>query len=77
MTPSPVAAENAATADKIACKPKTIKNLKYPLSRYLWIVLPNQSPDRDVQKFADWVRTSKEAGQIITKVGGVPAFNKK
>ena len=63
--------------DGFACRPKTIKNLKYPLSRFLWLVLPNSNPDRDVQKFADWVRTSKEAGTIITKVGGVPAFNKK
>jgi phosphate transport system substrate-binding protein len=61
----------------IACAPKQIKKLRYPLSRFLWLVLPSQSPDRDVQKFADWVRTSPEAGRIITKVGGVPAFNKK
>jgi phosphate transport system substrate-binding protein len=65
------------TLDGVACAPKQIKTLKYPLSRYLWLVLPSASPDRDVQKFADWVRTSPEAGTIITKVGGVPAFNKK
>lgn len=63
--------------DGFKCRPKSIKNLKYPLSRFLWLVLPTSNPDRDVQKFADWVRTSVEAGQIITKVGGVPAFNKK
>jgi phosphate transport system substrate-binding protein len=63
--------------DGVACAPKQIKTLKYGLSRYLWLVLPSASPDRDVQKFADWVRTSPEAGTIITKVGGVPAFNKK
>jgi phosphate transport system substrate-binding protein len=63
--------------DGVACEPKKIKNLDYPLSRYLWLVLPTSSPSRDVQKFADWVRTSADAGTIITKVGGVPAFNKK
>jgi phosphate transport system substrate-binding protein len=63
--------------DGVACAPKQIKKLKYPLSRYLWLVLPSTNPDKDVQKFADWVRTSPEAGAIITKVGGVPAFNKK
>jgi phosphate transport system substrate-binding protein len=61
----------------IACAPKQIKTLKYPLSRYLWLVLPTANPSTDVQKFADWVRTSPAAGTIITKVGGVPAFNKK
>jgi phosphate transport system substrate-binding protein len=61
----------------LACAPKQIKKLRYPLSRYLWLVLPTARPDRDVQKFADWVRTSAAAGNIITKVGGVPAFNKK
>ena len=63
--------------DGFRCRPKSIKNLKYPLSRFLWLVYPTENPDRDVQKFADWVRTSPEAGVIITKVGGVPAFNKK
>jgi hypothetical protein len=30
-----------------------------------------------VEKFFDWVRTSKAAGQIIQRAGAVPAFNKK
>jgi phosphate transport system substrate-binding protein len=63
--------------DGFRCRPKSIKNLKYPLSRFLWFVLPNSNPDPDAQKFADWIRTSPEAGAIITRVGGVPAFNKK
>jgi phosphate transport system substrate-binding protein len=61
----------------IACSAANVKTLKYPLSRYLFIVLPTASPNPAVQKFADWVRTSPEAGAIITKLGGVPAFNKK
>jgi phosphate transport system substrate-binding protein len=60
----------------VACAPQFIKTLKYPLSRFLWLVLPTASPDLDVQKFADWVRTSIPAGEIITKGGAVPAFNK-
>lgn len=54
-----------------------IKSLKYPLSRYAWIVLPAKSPNRKVQKFADWIRTSYAAGRIIDKAGAVPAFNAK
>lgn len=60
----------------VACAPQFIKTLKYPLSRFLWLVLPTASPDLDVQKFADWVRTSVPAGEIITRGGAVPAFNK-
>lgn len=60
----------------VACAPPFIKTLKYPLSRFLWLVLPTASPDLDVQKFADWVRTSVSAGEIITRGGAVPAFNK-
>lgn len=59
-----------------ACSPALVKSLKYPLSRFVWMVLPTASPDLDVQKFTDWVRTSIPAGEIITKVGAVPAFNK-
>ena len=60
----------------IACAPAFVKTLKYPLSRFIWMVFPTASPDLDVQKFTDWARTSVPAGEIITKVGAVPAFNK-
>lgn len=60
----------------IACAPKQIKALRYPLSRYLWLVLPSSNPSKQVEKFADWVRTSHDAGVILTKAGAVPAFNK-
>jgi phosphate transport system substrate-binding protein len=59
-----------------ACAPQFVKTLKYPLSRFVWMVLPTASPDLDVQKFTDWVRTSVAAGENITKIGSVPAFNK-
>ena len=59
----------------VAATPKTIKSLKYPLSRYAWIVLPAKSPNKKVPKFADWVRSSYEAGVVIEKAGAVPAFN--
>ena len=57
------------------CGPKAIKKLKYPLTRYAWVVYPTKSPNRAVLKFANWVRTSYAAGKIIAKAGGVPAFN--
>ena len=63
----------------VACEAKNIsvEPLKYPLSRYIFVVLPTASPSAAVQKFVDWARTSPEAGEIINKAGGVAAFNKK
>jgi phosphate transport system substrate-binding protein len=60
----------------VACAPAFVKTLKYPLSRFVWMVLPTASPDLDAQKFTDWARTSVAAGETITRVGAVPAFNK-
>ena len=59
-------------ANKISVEP-----LKYPLSRYIFLVLPSTNPSPAVQKFADWARTSSLAGEVINKAGGVAAFNKK
>lgn len=59
-------------ANKISVEP-----LRYPLSRYIFIVLPTANPSPAVQKFIDWARTSSLAGTAITSAGGVPAFNKK
>ncbi|MGB2694998.1 MAG: substrate-binding domain-containing protein [Dehalococcoidia bacterium] len=59
------------------CQASAIKTLKYPLSRYGWIVLPATNPNRAATKFGDWVRTSYAAGRIIAKAGAVPAFNAK
>src|ERR1700704_2685864 len=55
----------------------SVEPLKYPLSRYIFIVLPTANPSPAVQKFIDWARRSPLAGEVITKAGGVPAFNKK
>lgn len=65
----------------IPCEAKkiSVEPLEYPLSRYLFLVLPGdgtQSP-KGLVKFIDWARTSKLAGEVILKAGGVPAFNKK
>ena len=54
---------------------QAIKRLKYPLTRYAWLVLPAKKPNRTATKFGDWVRTSYAAGKIISKAGAVPAFN--
>lgn len=59
------------------CQASAIRTLRYPLSRYAWIVWPAAHPNRTVTRFADWVRTSYAAGQIIAKAGAVPAFNAK
>jgi phosphate transport system substrate-binding protein len=59
------------------CQASAIKTLKYPLSRYGWIVLPAAHPNRAATRFADWIRTSYAAGKIIAKAGAVPAFNAK
>jgi phosphate transport system substrate-binding protein len=61
-------------ASKISVEP-----LKYPLSRYLFLVLPGDgsTSPKGLVKFIDWARRSKLAGEVIAKAGGVPAFNKK
>jgi phosphate transport system substrate-binding protein len=61
----------------IPCTPSNIKSLHYPLSRFIWLVLPQNNPNRQVQQFADWARTDPKAAKVIAKAGGVPAFNKK
>lgn len=58
------------------CNDAHIRNESYPLWRYIWSVLPTAHPNAQVEKFFDWVRTSKAAGTIISKGGAVPAFNK-
>jgi phosphate transport system substrate-binding protein len=60
----------------IRCSAKQVKKLRYPLSRFIFLVLPTASPNHQVQRFADWVRTSPIAGKIIAKSGGVPTFNR-
>ena len=59
------------------CQASAIKTLRYPLSRYAWLVLPARSPNRTVTRFGDWIRTSYAAGQVIAREGAVPAFNAK
>ncbi len=60
----------------VACNRQNIKNESYPLFRFIWGVVPTSHPSQAVQKFFNWVRTSKKAGQIIGSAGAVPAFNK-
>ena len=60
----------------VPCAAKQIKKFQYPLSRYIFVVLPTDSPNKDVIKWINWARTSKAAGKVIKKSGGVPAFNK-
>jgi phosphate transport system substrate-binding protein len=64
----------------VSCTKSTIKNQSYPLWRWIWAVLPTPSagakPDSAVEKFVNWVATSKTAGGVIGRAGAVPAFNK-
>ena len=62
--------------NNVTCTAANVKSQRYPLSRYLFLVVPTKNPNRNVLRFFDWVRTSKAAGAIIKRVGGVPAFNK-
>jgi phosphate transport system substrate-binding protein len=60
----------------LACKAANIKTLNYPMSRYIWGVLPSTHPSKAAAAFLGWVRNSKAAGRVIAKAGAVPAFNK-
>jgi phosphate transport system substrate-binding protein len=71
----------ALKVNGVPCEAKkiSVEPLKYPLSRYLFMVLPGDgstSPPA-LTKFIDWMRLSPLAGEVISKAGGVPAFNKK
>ena len=63
----------------VLCKASNIsvEPLKYPLSRYLFLVVPSSGVSPALQKFIDWARRSPLAGEVILKAGAVPAFNKK
>lgn len=73
--------QKALKVNGVPCVPSkiSVEPLKYPLSRYLFLVLPGDgsSSPPALQKFIDWARTSPRAGEVILKAGGVPAFNKK
>jgi phosphate transport system substrate-binding protein len=64
------------TLNNVPCNAKNVKKLTYPLSRFIFLVLPTSGPNPAAQRFADWVRTSPIAGKIIAKSGGVPTFNR-
>ncbi len=66
----------ALALNGVSCTQANIKNESYPLFRYIWAVLPTKKPSVAVEQFVDWMRTSKQAGKIISKAGAVPAFNK-
>jgi ABC-type phosphate transport system substrate-binding protein len=60
------------TINGIACSTATIKTEKYPLFRFAWAVLPSNHPSAAVEKFFNWVRTSKAARAIVSRGGAVP-----
>jgi phosphate transport system substrate-binding protein len=67
--------EKRLTIGGVACNDANIKNESYPLWRFIWGLWPTKSPNINVQKFFDWVRTSHRAGQLITSAGAVPIYN--
>jgi phosphate transport system substrate-binding protein len=60
----------------VPCSSKQVRKLTYPLSRFIFLVLPTNGANPALPRFADWVRTSPTAGKLIAKAGGVPAFNR-
>ena len=68
--------EKALRVNGVGCNAGNIRKKSYPLYRYDWAVIPTSHPSRKVEKFLDWVRTSKAAGKIINRAGAVAAFNK-
>ena len=64
------------TVNGVACNAANIKTENYPLSRFIWGGVADGQPERQAEKFFDWVRTSKGAGQDHRQVGRGPAFNK-
>src|SRR4051812_47500632 len=61
----------------IPCDHANVASERYPLSRFIYIVLPTGDANPAVTKFVDWARTSRTAGGIINNTGGVAVFNKK
>jgi ABC-type phosphate transport system substrate-binding protein len=61
----------------IACDHPNVASERYPLSRFIYFVLPTGGAGPDVTKFVDWARTSRTAGGIINNSGGVAVFNQK
>ena len=66
----------ALSVNGVSCSARNIRNKSYPLFRFDWGVIPSAHPSVQVERFFDWVRTSKAAGQIINRAGAVAAFNK-
>lgn len=73
----PSAGVKRLTLNGQPCDASAIITLRYPLTRYAWLVLPARKPNRTATRFGDWVRTSYAAGKVIDRAGAVPAFNAK
>jgi phosphate transport system substrate-binding protein len=73
--------QKALKVNGVPCEAKkiSVEPLKYPLSRYLFLVLPGDGSGISpaLSKFINWARLNPLAGEVISRAGGVPAFNKK
>lgn len=65
----------SVSVNGLACNDANVKAQTYPLSRFIWLVVPAVNPNPDVVAFANWVYSSAAAGTIISQVGGVPVGN--
>jgi phosphate transport system substrate-binding protein len=60
--------------NKVPLTKETVKKGKYPLWRFLYLVLPNEQARRtpEVLKLVNWLLYSYDAGQAFSKAGAVP-----
>jgi phosphate transport system substrate-binding protein len=63
--------------NSIACNHANVRSEKYPLTRWIYFVVPTSNPDPNVTKFIDWARRNATAGTVINTAGGVAVYNKK
>lgn len=62
------------SVNKIALTQENVKKGKYPLWRFLYLVLPNDPARRtpELLKLTNWLLKSYDAGQAFKKAGAVP-----
>jgi phosphate transport system substrate-binding protein len=61
----------------VPCDHGNVRSERYPLTRYIYFVLPTTGSSPTLTKFIDWARRSSAAYSIINNAGGVSVFNKK
>ena len=70
MPPDPCRCLKAVKVEGVSAKPR--KKADYALSRKLYYYTLGE-PSGEVKKFLDWAKTSKEAAEVVERVGFIPA----